>query len=816
MQGESVPKRGVPQPIRGGPIKFGRYLLEARIAVGGTAEVYLARPLPPEDEAGTKDAGVVHVAATEAPRLIIKRLLPHFLIDPEGRTMFEREAALHTAVHHENVVQVYGSGLSDTGEPYLAMEYVDGVDAYRLLRRFRNEGRALPNHVAVHIISKVLAALESVHSATDDQGTPLGIIHRDVTPSNLYLSKDGRVKLGDFGIARSTQRATMRNAASAMLKGKIAYLAPEQVAGEPFDYRADLFSVATVLTEMVIGKPLFPGGGQLAILLAIRDCRIDPLREAKERLPKVLFDSLICALSRDPKARFQSAAQFASSIKDLDPTPDVTAKQLGTYVTRAQTGSELAASSDGGGPRSSRTIGTPPPLPATRKRTPPPLPTPFNSDDAGAHPRVIPEARASEPDADGEPKIDSSQISDVLASLGEGPVSLAEAPSSGRVSESQLKTGAGDDLDEHALHASLAGHADPADHAGRVSHADPVGHADRTGDAHNANEATTAQYAPLPSLVITVNGERHGPWAFARLVEAIATGELGARDQVSYMGRGLQHIEDVDDLVRFLPAKTTTTTNRMRGPGAPDFHDDLHSTNMLDVLLRILETQDTGVLFADGASFGKAASSRKELYFKNGKLLHVSSTNASELFGEYLVRRGALRREQLEVALNVLPRYGGRMGDTLIALGLVGPVEIFRAIREQGRDRVADIFRWQYGTVSFYRGQTPPHVEFPLDVELPDLMIAGLEASWPDDSPLERYESRFDDVLTRTEPTRRALAKGVKWPPLVGGVLTLCAAPEGVTVRDLLQKTCGGVLGSGDVLRAVEILLAAGFVGWKV
>ncbi|MDB4994871.1 MAG: serine/threonine protein kinase, partial [Myxococcaceae bacterium] len=292
MQGDSPPKRGIPQPIRGGPIKFGPYLLEARIAVGGTAEVYLARP--------------IHTTSTEAggssppapSRLVVKRLLPHFLNDPEGRTMFSREADLHAAVHHENVVDVYGSGNSDNGEPYLAMEYIDGVDVYRLLRRFRHEGRLPPPYISVHIIVEILKALESVHAATDEKGTPLGIIHRDVTPSNLYLSKDGRVKLGDFGIARSTSRATMRNAASAMLKGKIAYLAPEQVAGEPFDHRADLFSVASVLAEMLIGKALFPGAGQLAILLAIRDCRIDPLREAKGSLPPGLFEVLERALMR--------------------------------------------------------------------------------------------------------------------------------------------------------------------------------------------------------------------------------------------------------------------------------------------------------------------------------------------------------------------------------------------------------------------------------------------------------------------------------------------------------------------------------------
>src|SRR6202020_3254687 len=146
----------------------------------------------------------------------------------------------------------------------------------------------------------------------DDQGRALGIIHRDVTPSNLYLSESGKVKLGDFGIARSTSRATMRNAASAVLKGKFSYLAPEQGAGEGFDHRADLCSLATVLAEMLLGKPLFPGGGQLAVLLAIRDCRIDALQEIRDSLPPGLHEVLKRALSRDPKTRYQTADQFAS------------------------------------------------------------------------------------------------------------------------------------------------------------------------------------------------------------------------------------------------------------------------------------------------------------------------------------------------------------------------------------------------------------------------------------------------------------------------------------------------------------------------
>ncbi|MGH7295999.1 MAG: serine/threonine-protein kinase, partial [Polyangiaceae bacterium] len=207
--GENLP-RGIPRPLTGGPVKFGPYWLETRLAVGVTAEVYVARPID---------------AKAQPRRLVVKRLLPHFVTDVEGRTMFEREAALHAAVRHANVVEVYGSGM-DGDEPWLAMELVDGCDLYRLLRRLGSDGRKLGPGVSVHVAREVLRALESVHGARDSTGQALGIIHRDVTPSNLYLSVDGVVKLGDFGIARSASRATMRSAGSAMLKGKFAYLSP--------------------------------------------------------------------------------------------------------------------------------------------------------------------------------------------------------------------------------------------------------------------------------------------------------------------------------------------------------------------------------------------------------------------------------------------------------------------------------------------------------------------------------------------------------------------------------------------------------------
>jgi serine/threonine protein kinase len=737
VQGDSPPKRGIPQPIRGGPIKFGPYLLEARIAVGGTAEVYLARP--------------IHTTSTEAggssppapSRLVVKRLLPHFLNDPEGRTMFSREADLHAAVHHENVVDVYGSGNSDNGEPYLAMEYIDGVDVYRLLRRFRHEGRLPPPYISVHIIVEILKALESVHAATDEKGTPLGIIHRDVTPSNLYLSKDGRVKLGDFGIARSTSRATMRNAASAMLKGKIAYLAPEQVAGEPFDHRADLFSVASVLAEMLIGKALFPGAGQLAILLAIRDCRIDPLREAKGSLPPGLFEVLERALMRDPQARFQHAREFVTALAPFDRTPDASRKELGIYVTRAQ-----------------------------------------SSDSSDAHKAI----------REGAEQFRAGQVAAGTA-LDNGTAAPAPRPAMSPPTP-------GNELRPRGTPPPL-----PA--AARRKRIDEVPEDD--------SSLTTAQFTSLPSTVVLENGAKHGPWSFARLVEALATGEIGRGDQIAYMGRDLRPVEDIEELVRFLPAKTATT-NQVTGPGAPDFLDDLATTNMLEILLKILERQETGVLFAEGTTTDegeKSGAGRKELYFARGKLHHVASSNSSELLGEYLVRRGRLERDELNLALAVLPKYGGRMGDTLIALGLVGPVDIFRAIREQGRDRVAALFRWSQGTVSFYRGQAAPHVEFPLDLDLPALILAGLEAQYPGDTLLDTYREKNEQILKKGAADRRGLVRGVKWPPVVTAIMSTCAGAD-LTLTEILQKTTGGgITSAGDVLRVLEILLAAHLLDWK-
>jgi eukaryotic-like serine/threonine-protein kinase len=665
-------------------VKFGPYWLDARLAVGGTAEVYLARPIDPKGK----------------PRkLIVKRLLPHFAADGEGRTMFEREAALHASVNHENVVRVYASGMVG-GEPWLAMEFVDGCDLYRMLRRVTGEGRSLSSGVSVYVARQVLAALGSVHEARDARGNLMSIVHRDVTPSNIYLSIDGHVKLGDFGIARAN-RATLRSVGSDMLKGKLAYLAPEQVAGEPFDYRADLFSIAVVLAEMLMGKALFAGSGQLAVLLAIRDCRIDSLRESRAVMPTGLYEILERALARDPAVRFPSAGALAEALLPFDDGARTARPELGSLV------------------------------------------------------RWVRSAPSAE------------QMQAVRESAGKIRAAVA----------------ARDSFDD----------------------------TERTGE-----------YAPIPSHVLTQAGAKLGPWPFARLVEAIATGEIGRGDEVDYVGRGFAAIESIEELARFLPARSVTT-DAMAGVGTPEFVDQVSTESLATMLLRVAETDATGVLFAEGPTEARPARSpsappgtetgRKDLYFVNGKLHHVASNNAGELLGEYLVRRGMISRDELDFALAVLPRYGGRMGDTLISLGLVASLEIFQAIRDQGRDRIVHLFQWRSGRLAFFAGQTAPHVEFPLELELVPLVVAGVEASEPTEASIVKWRARFDDMVGPV-PAPNLRMQSATWPPLYRRLIDMTAEPK--PLRDVLASMAKAEMTTANqVLRALEVLLTAKLVAWQ-
>ena len=296
------------------------------------------------------------------------------------------------------------------------------------------------------------------------------------------------------------------------------------------------------------------------------------------------------------------------------------------------------------------------------------------------------------------------------------------------------------------------------------------------GQIRDSVERMRAVRKLTPSLTIEIGGDDPAPASgslsrvrcadgrifdgvnFPRLIEMIATGDLLGDDEVSVMGAGFRKISEIEGLARHLLPSTSATTGRLFEPGAPDYQVDLRETPMLDVLARLRQKAETGALFVERRDQA-AAPQRKEIYLAGGRLLHVASSDRAELLGEYLVRRGALERADLERALGMLERYGGRLGDTLVGLGIVDAVQVFRAIRDQGRDRVATLCGWPRGRVAFYRGTGPGHVEFPLDLDLASPMMAGAiiksrgdpRSLLPSDSTRLRRGPRLDAVVDRHE-----------------------------------------------------------------
>lgn len=277
-------------------MRVGPYELLERIGSGGMAEIYVARENTAESRLG---------------RVAIKRILPQLAKDHRFVAMFCDEARICAALSHPNIVRVVDFGEHD-GDLFIAMEYVEGVSCAKLLRAVAARGQRFPIGAALYIMEQVLKALEYAHEAQDEHGRALGLVHRDVSPGNIMVSRAGEVKLTDFGIVRSEFVA--RRTYPGELKGKIGYMAPEQVVGAEVDRRTDLFAIGIVLSEMLVARPLFPGPSEMEILTRIYEANIDVLEHHGKDLPACLLQLLRRALARRREDRFQNAGEFLQAV----------------------------------------------------------------------------------------------------------------------------------------------------------------------------------------------------------------------------------------------------------------------------------------------------------------------------------------------------------------------------------------------------------------------------------------------------------------------------------------------------------------------
>ncbi|WAM29021.1 serine/threonine protein kinase [Myxococcus sp. NMCA1] len=280
------------------PQSFGKYQLLKKLATGGMAEVWLARQTGIEG---------FH------KNLVVKRILPHLAEDREFVEMFRNEALIAARFNHPNIAQVYEFGEAN-GTYYIAMEFIHGEDLGRVMRKAAGTGQWVARPLAIRIVAAACEGLHYAHSRTDDAGRPLRVVHRDISPQNILISFDGSVKLVDFGIAKAADQASLTK--SGAIKGKFAYMAPEQAAGKPLDGRADIFAIGLVLYELLTGVRPLKRDSELATLQAAMECAIAAPSQVAD-VPEEMDPVVMRAIAKNADDRYREARQFQMALEEI-------------------------------------------------------------------------------------------------------------------------------------------------------------------------------------------------------------------------------------------------------------------------------------------------------------------------------------------------------------------------------------------------------------------------------------------------------------------------------------------------------------------
>jgi len=615
------------------PVTFGRYTLLEKLAVGGMAEVFRAK---------------IHSSHGFEKILVVKRILPHLAADPSFVAMFIDEAKLTAQLTHPKIVQILDFG-EVNGQYFTALEFVDGFDALGLLRIAAQKRVRVPPPIAVFIVQEILEALDYAHNARDMESKPMQIVHRDISPSNIFVSKRGDVKLGDFGIAHAQRRDSKTQAGT--LKGKYGYMSPEQVVGRPVDARSDLFAIGVVLAELLTGRRLFSAAADLDVLLKVRDVRLDRLDKYGADIPPALDDIVRGALKKDPGDRPQSA----SALRD----------QLSDYLF------------------------------AAGQRIGPPELRAFAANLLGADPDTAAQLLRTARHSDKPDKAAAAGAENLPAPAGARPPAPAAAPRS--------------------------------------------------------------TPAPVPSEVAIAIAAAEDPWGDTEVTERSSARRftpVSKPDEAARLDeRRPRRHSDIGRFVSAAPARP------------PDSAGDLSIITPMRLLADLAVAAETGLLRFE------CDGSEKEIFVVAGAPESVSSADAGERFGEYLVGRDILTRHDLGLALRMLPHYNGKLGDTLVALGMLRPLDVFRLLSEQVRDRVIDVFAWTEGTFSFYRGVANRQESFPLGLDTFEMLGAGVVSL-----PAELLESRFaplGDLRPAAAARRRFDPETFKIGPTPGAVLEM-------------------------------------------
>ena len=656
-------------------------MLLDRIGRGGMAEVFRAKTYGP--------AGFVKECA-------IKRILTTLLDDEQFVQMFVDEARVTSFLTHANIVQVLE--LSELeGQLFIAMEFVAGKDLLDLLARSARRGIRLPREVVLYIAIEMLKGLDFAHNATDASGAPIHIVHRDVSPSNILLSYDGQVKIGDFGIAKSGLQQSHTEIGTQ--KGKTGYMSPEQVTGEPFDHRSDIFAATTILFEMLTMSRLFKAANDLDIMLKIRDANIEEDFERTRDLPAPLIEVLRRGLAKEQEDRYNSAGEMRLALEDICAAYDLrpSAEALGAFMrdlfhdryeselaARATDPSSLegfsafAAANPGAarfryrdgegaihGPMSAAMLEE---LVGSRK----PVDNERVSVDGGAWVRV-------------------SEVAECALVARPGVAMLPHArPRTSEVDEHDLRLQKGT-LDWEDL--SLAG-INPK----RSSRARASERRELSSSATLERPATELPAVELPSV------ELAGPGAPARPISA----PMPVVQLREYERPALRYSPAEAERLRRIAAHDA---------GPPDREGATGEISVTRLLHRLVRAGASGRLRLEGRDV------TRDLYLQDGNIIAIDSTADSDRLGHLLLEAGRISEMQLQDALDACQSGEMQLGDALVSQRACAPHELYHALQEQLREKMiaalfADDAVWSWWSESEF-----PTGPFPLAIDEMDALV---------------------------------------------------------------------------------------------
>ncbi len=675
--------------------------------------------------------------------LVVKKILPAFASNKTFIEMLLAEARLCAVLQHTNIVQTYENGEID-GQYYIAMEYVPGYDLFKVLSRATQVGRRLPIELCLFVAAEVAKGLAYAHNAKDHRGRPLNIIHRDVSPSNVLISEAGEVKVMDFGVARATMGGAKRDGQSraGVLKGKLGYMSPEQVTGQQFDHRSDVFSLGIILYESITLKRLFLGRTDLETLVNIRDARIEHKFRKHSYIEEAVRAILRMALSRSNDERYDSALDLHDDIVNL-------LFEWKIQVTNRSLAAFLAELFDETGQ---------PAEPRRRKSALGSVGQPGEADSVAFSPEEV-QRQAAAIKRRRDQQRQSERISDDhgnrsaattmrheradLGSVDEADGVQAPTAATGVAAPAALDPAlvvptraalAGDDAIRRGLLETFEDSAPPDFDVQKdftrpdidaepekprplsESRLRPIPLSADAARRPSDSEATgAAGEAGGPYVVFGPDGESLGPMQRGNIEAMIRARSIGPGVRVKVDGRAPRPLEEITELRGLLaeivpdraPAKRSGRLSRLN---FPRLIFDLY----IDRVSGCLEMR------ADDAA--------KFIYFRRGRPQHVVSNQKSEMLGEFLLAQGLITQRDIDEAVLHIEKTGGRLGDALVGLNTIKPFQLYQVLEKQFRAKFIDAFGWDGAEFQFYDGDTAPADVVPLDIDPVSALAEGVRA----------------------------------------------------------------------------------------